>query len=681
MPQWEAYQEDVISGEAPELLEPFTGSDLELTGKDSEAPYEAPCSPLSHTDTGTKHDNDTEWLDRAAGPQEMEKEIDKMWHPPSSASFTVLGAPVYHQSINSSACLALALLTTATVSLVYDLAAQAHEITVDNLRDKPRFHRSELPPPPRRYCNVARHPFEKEFRQAMEVEFDKLVDQGTFKIVPISEATSQQQLPLPLMWVYTYKYAIGDFLERFKARLVVRGDMARGMWTRSEVYAATLAARSLRLILAIIAYFDLDTIQLDAVNAFGNPDLPEPIYTRFPPGKDRPGFCIRLLKALYGLPQAPKLWQAHLSKVLVSLGMSLVPEEPCIAITDSLIIFFYVDDIVIAFRKDDRPKAEKLVKDLQAIIELKVIGEVQWFLRMRITRDRKRHQLSLDQSNYIDAVAERFGVTINTTKYSTPRATGDMKPRAETDGEATQSEITSCQEKVGCLSYLAMMTRPDLAETVSKLSQYLNNPSQEHQSAIFRAIAYAYQTKDYALQFGAKNDPILDTCAAFTDASFGNTPDRKSFQGYIFYVLGSPVLWRAGKQPTVATSTTEAELIALSTGTKELIALERLALQIHLKIPHNSLHTVRCDNTQTVGIVTKEGMQIPTRLRHVDIQQHWLREAHKLGKIKAVWVPTEDMVADGLTKALVPDKHFLFVKNLQLIPHSHEDHSEPASKS
>ena len=84
--------------------------------------------------------------------------------------------------------------------------------------------------------------------------------------------------------------------------------------------------------------------------------------------------------------------------------------------TDSLIIFFYVDDIVIAFQKDDRPKAEKLVKDLQAIIELKVIGEVQWFLRMRITRDRKRHQLSLDQSNYIDAVAERFGVTINTTK-------------------------------------------------------------------------------------------------------------------------------------------------------------------------------------------------------------------------------------------------------------------------
>ena len=387
-------QEDVISGDAPELSEPFTGSDVEPTSKDSKASYEVPCSPVSHTDAGTKNDNSTEWLDETAGPQEMEKEIDKMWHTPSSVSFTVLGAPAYHQSINSSACLALAILTTTTASLVYDLAAQAHEITVDNLRDKPRFHRSELPPPPRRYCNVARHPFEKEFRRAMEVEFDKLVDQGTFKIVPISEATSQQQLPLPLMWVYMYKYAIGDFLERFKARLVVRGDMARGMWTRSEVYAATLAARSLRLILAIIAYFDLDTIQLDAVNAFGNSDLHEPIYTRFPPGKDRPGFCIRLLKALYGLPQAPKLWQAHLSKVLVSLGMSLVPEEPCIATTDSLIIFFYVDDIVIAFRKEDRPKAEELLKNLQAIIELKVIGEVQWFLRMKITRDRNRHQLS-----------------------------------------------------------------------------------------------------------------------------------------------------------------------------------------------------------------------------------------------------------------------------------------------
>ena len=147
-------------------------------------------------------------------------------------------------------------------------------------------------------------------------------------------------------------------------------------------------------------------------------------------------------------------------------------------------------------------------------------------------------------------------------------------PRDESEREATQSKISSYQEKVGCLSYLALMTRPDIAESVSKLSQFLNNPSQEHQSIAYHTIAYAYQTKEYGLQFGPKNDPNLDNCAAFTDASFGNRPDRKSFQGFIFYVLGSPVLWKAGQQPTVTTSSTESELMALSSGTKELLALE-----------------------------------------------------------------------------------------------------------
>ena len=239
---------------------------------------------------------------------------------------------------------------------------------------------------------------------------------------------------------------------------------------------------------------------------------------------------------------------------------------------------------------------------------------------------------------------------------------------------------TSYQEMVGSLSYLATMSRPDLAEAVSKLSRYLQNPSHEHVSAAFRAIAYTHQSKDLSLQFGTKTANGVES-ASYADASFGNLPDRKSFQGFVFFVLGSPVLWKAGKQPTVTTSTTEAELLALSHGSKELLALERLTKQIELEIPNGAMHTIRCDNAQTVGIVNKEGFRVPTRLRHIDIQQHWLREAHTNGRIKVEWIPTEEMVADGLTKALVPEKHLLFVKKLRLVPHSPENHSEPASKS
>ena len=190
------------------------------------------------------------------------------------------------------------------------------------------IHQKSLPPPPKRYGNVHKHRFSKEFKQAMEDEFNKLLSQGMFKIVPIAEAIRHSQTPLPLMWVFAYKFNKAAMLQRFKARLVARGDLFEDIQARSQLYAATLAARSLRLLLAIIAYFDLSTIQFDAVNAFGQVDLEKPVFTKFPPGKDQPGFCIRLKKALYGLPEAPKLWQIHLTRTLVTLGMTMVPEEP-----------------------------------------------------------------------------------------------------------------------------------------------------------------------------------------------------------------------------------------------------------------------------------------------------------------------------------------------------------------
>ena len=225
------------------------------------------------------------------------------------------------------------------------------------------------------------------------------------------------------------------------------------------------------------------------------------------------------------------------------------------------------------------------------------------------------------------------------------------------------------------------MTRPDLAEGVSKLSQFLQNPSKKHQSEIFRLIAHCYQYRDHALMFGDLDHQAEDACTAYTDASFGNPPDRRSFQGHIFFVLGSPVFWRASKQPTVATSTTDAELLSLSARSKGLLALERLIHQVGLQLPSEVTHHVRCDNAQTVGIVNKNGLKINTNLRHVDIQQHWLREAQKEKKIKVSWISTEEMIADGLTKAFGSEKQETFRKALKMVPLSSLTHMKLASKS
>lgn len=88
--------------------------------------------------------------------------------------------------------------------------------------------------------------------------------------------------PLPVTWVFKYKLNKHGFLIRFKTRLCIRGDLQP--YNHKETYAATLAGKSFRVLIAIAAKFDLEARQLDAVNAFTNSPLDEVVYIRYPDG-------------------------------------------------------------------------------------------------------------------------------------------------------------------------------------------------------------------------------------------------------------------------------------------------------------------------------------------------------------------------------------------------------------
>ena len=116
--------------------------------------------------------------------------------------------------------------------------------------------------------------------------------------------------------------------------------------------------------MAIAARFNLELKQYDAVNAFVNAQLEDTIYMRMPPGYKNPGKILRLQKALYGLRQSPLLWQKELTSTLLALGFQTISHEPCILIKGGILIFFYVDDIVLAYRKEDTVTAQLLVTQL-----------------------------------------------------------------------------------------------------------------------------------------------------------------------------------------------------------------------------------------------------------------------------------------------------------------------------
>jgi hypothetical protein len=116
-------------------------------------------------------------------------------------------------------------------------------------------------------------------------------------------------------------------------------------------------------------------------------------------------------------------------------------------------------------------------------------------------------------------------------------------------------------------------------------------------------------------------------------------------------LFGGVIGWRASKQETVTTSTTEAELLALSQAAKEALFISRLMKELRIKLDDNHIR-IECDNKQTIRLVTEEITVLRTKLRHVDIHNHWLRQEVQNGMINVEYTESARMMADGLTKAL-----------------------------
>lgn len=110
--------------------------------------------------------------------------------------------------------------------------------------------------------------------------------------------------PLPLMWVYTYKFDADSYLLSFKARIVARGDLKK---TYEETYATTLAAHVFRAAMEISAIYEYKIRQYDFVATYTNATLPRPLVAYLPDGFRASGFFLLIKKALYGLPESALL--------------------------------------------------------------------------------------------------------------------------------------------------------------------------------------------------------------------------------------------------------------------------------------------------------------------------------------------------------------------------------------
>jgi len=518
----------------------------------------------------------------------------------------------------------------------------------------------ELDPVPLSHTAARKHQYSSEWIAAELREILRLKDRGVYERVTIestrgANSTNRRTRPLPLKWVYDYKLNKNGKLRAYKARLCVRGDLQPDHGR--DTYAATLAARTFRVLAAIGAKFGLEIKQYDIESAFMDPDLDEDVWVELPPGHYERGYLWKLRKALYGLRISPFLWFKYLSKILKELGLEPATEDPCVYTNGRIIVLFFVDDILMMFRPEYQYEWKQLEQALKNRVRLTGGSDIAAFLKIRVIRDRAQRALWLCQDQYIERITKAYGLDDGTCP-SVPVTTKLSKNETPQSG----AFITLYQSKVGSILYAACQTRPDVMMPASELARHNLNPGQRHMEAADQCIRYLNATRTYAIMYSGLSNQF----ECYSDAAFADDPEtRKSSHGYLMKLFGGPVMWKAGKQDTVTTSSTEAELLAVASTAKEALSMSRLFEQIQLDLDEGL--TLLCDNLQTIRLLTAEQATLTTKLRHIDIHRHWLRQEVQNSVISIDWIPTAKMAADGLTKLLDKGKFSAFVNMLGLV--------------
>ena len=407
----------------------------------------------------------------------------------------------------------------------------------------------------------------------MEEDLASLQEKGTWVLEP----KPQGARAMGVKWVFALKQDKHGVLERFKARLVVKGFMQREGVDFKEVFTPVSKHATQRVFLAMVAAGDMELHQLDVKTAFLNGDLEEEIFVEQPPGfvtGGRANVC-RLRKSLYGLRQASRTWHKKLHEQLVAMGFKESDADPSLYVRDVdgdvVHVLVYVDDLLIA--SYGVAKVLEVKSAIMQVFDCHDMGEADLFLGLAIQRDRESRTITVSQRRMIEEVVAEYGMSKSRPK-AVPMSPGTVlvKPGAD---ERLEVERYPYSALVGSLLYIAGCTRPDISHAVGVLTRHMSAPGKEHWKAAKEVVRYLAGTADYGLVFG--DGRVDEGLIGYTDADHaGCVESRRSTTGFVFSLHGGPVSWSSKFQRTVAVSTMEAEYVAASEGVKEALWLRQL---------------------------------------------------------------------------------------------------------
>jgi len=308
------------------------------------------------------------------------------------------------------------------------------------------------------------------------------------------------------------------------------------------------------------------------------------------------------------------------------------------------IVVVHVDDCTLAATR--LSLIEGVKAGLRKYVEITDLGELHWLLGIEIRRDRQARTISMSQRAYLESTIRRYNLE-DVKPYSTPMETNIKLTSAQspkTPQEIAQMRNVPYIEAVGSLMWACLGTRPDIAFSVTTLSRFSKNPGQAHWDAAKRVLRYLKGTKDLWLTFGGMEKELV----GYADADGSMAEDRRAITGYAFLLNGGAVSWSCKRQEIVSLSTTESEYIAATSAAKEALWLRTLVAKLFS--PIDGPTSLLSDNQSAIALAKDQ--QYHARTKHIDIRFHFIRWVISEGHLSLVYCPTNDMVADTLTKAL-----------------------------
>ena len=497
--------------------------------------------------------------------------------------------------------------------------------------------------PPARYSKIAGRSDSEAWYSACDREINGLLDNHFGELIPRPPGSKV----IRTLFVLSKKVDGSA-----KARWVAADIQKAG---EPAIYSPVALDDTFKMFCAVVAQEDLECEVVDVNQAFLKAFVDsDQIFVTQPEGyviAGKESWVYRLSKSLYGLQQAPKLWNLELNGFLCSLGFAKSLADNCLytRIQDGLkmLIVLHVDDLSIACKS--RTQIVTFKKLMHSKYGIKELGPINRFLMYQVQRDRSKGTIVLHQNDYIREILEMANMSSchgSTSKGSIIKTGFSADDLPKTTEEQEEMDKFPFRRLTGALQQLACHTRPDIAYEVATLSKFNNKFGQKHKEAMRQLLKYLKHTSNLGLTFTRTEDFKIQ---GWADASYNSCKDTgRTCGGYIFTFGSGATSWKSRWFSQVYPSSTESEFASLFLACSKAVWIRKALVSFGYEM--NSPIPIHEDNQSAIKYALSK--ECGGRMQHMDPKFFWIREAVEQKLVELFYIHTSENLADIMTKSL-----------------------------